>query len=51
LCSELKIPAVTIWVCSMDNLKTPKAEVLGILEAVEAKIGPLTKDPAIHRRL
>ena len=30
-CSELKIPAVTLWVCSIDNLKRPQAEVCSIL--------------------
>jgi short-chain Z-isoprenyl diphosphate synthase len=49
-CSDLAIPAVTLWVCSIDNLKRPQTEVAGILAAVEAKISALTKDPAIHRR-
>jgi short-chain Z-isoprenyl diphosphate synthase len=49
-CSDLSIPAVTLWVCSIDNLKRPQTEVAGILAAVEAKISALAKDPAIHRR-
>jgi short-chain Z-isoprenyl diphosphate synthase len=49
-CSDLTIPAVTLWVCSIDNLKRPQTEVAGILAAVEAKISALAKDPAIHRR-
>jgi len=49
-CSDLGIPAVTLWVCSIDNLKRSEAEVFGIFEAVEAKIAALTKDPAIFRR-
>jgi short-chain Z-isoprenyl diphosphate synthase len=49
-CSDLAIPAVTLWVCSIDNLKRPRTEVAGILAAVEAKISDLAKDPAIHRR-
>jgi short-chain Z-isoprenyl diphosphate synthase len=49
-CSDLAIPAVTLWVCSIDNLKRPQTEVAGILAAVEAKISSLAKDPAIHRR-
>jgi short-chain Z-isoprenyl diphosphate synthase len=49
-CSDLAIPAVTLWVCSIDNLKRPQTEVAGILAAVEAKISALTNDPAIHRR-
>ncbi len=48
-CSDLKIPAVTLWVCSIDNLKRPQAEVSNILAAVETKIGALARDPAIHR--
>jgi short-chain Z-isoprenyl diphosphate synthase len=48
-CVELKIPAVTLWVCSIDNLRRPEAEVSGILGAVEAKIGALADDPAIRR--
>jgi short-chain Z-isoprenyl diphosphate synthase len=49
-CSDLAIPGVTLWVCSIDNLKRPQTEVAGILAAVEAKISALAKDPAIHRR-
>ena len=49
-CSELGIPAVTLWVCSTENLKRSHAEVSGILRAVEAKIGALAHDPWIHQR-
>jgi short-chain Z-isoprenyl diphosphate synthase len=49
-CSDLAIPAVTLWVCSIDNLKRPQVEIAGILSAVEAKISALAEDPAIHRR-
>ena len=49
-CSDLAIPAVTLWVCSIDNLKRPQTEVADILAAVEAKISSLARDPAIHRR-
>lgn len=48
-CSELQIPAVTLWVCSIDNLKRPQAEVSSIVAAVETKIRGLAQDPAIHR--
>ena len=44
-CSELGISAVTLWVCSTENLKRSRAEVSGILGAVEAKIGALAQDP------
>jgi short-chain Z-isoprenyl diphosphate synthase len=49
-CSELGISAVTLWVCSTENLKRSRAEVSGILGAVEAKIGALAQDPRIHQR-
>jgi len=49
-CTDLAIPAVTLWVCSIDNLKRPQTEVAGILAAVEAKMSGLAKGPAIHRR-
>ena len=49
-CSELGISAVTLWVCSTENLKRSHTEVSGILGAVEAKIGRLAQDPWIHQR-
>src|SRR5271157_2656922 len=49
-CNELGIPAVTLWVCSTENLKRSHAEVSRILGAVEAKIGALAHDPWIHQR-
>jgi short-chain Z-isoprenyl diphosphate synthase len=49
-CGELAISAVTLWVCSTDNLNRPADEVAGILGAVEAKLKALTEDPQIHRR-
>jgi short-chain Z-isoprenyl diphosphate synthase len=49
-CFDLGIPAVTLWVCSIDNLRRSQAEVSDILAAVEAKIGALAKDPVIHSR-
>ena len=49
-CNDLGIPAVTLWVCSTENLKRSDAEVSGILGAVEAKIGALAQDPWIHQR-
>jgi short-chain Z-isoprenyl diphosphate synthase len=49
-CSDLAIPAVTLWVSSIDNLRRPQAEVSGILAAVEAKISALSQDPATRRR-
>jgi short-chain Z-isoprenyl diphosphate synthase len=49
-CAELAIPAVTLWVCSTDNLARPAAEVAGILGALEAKLRSLVDDPWIHRQ-
>ena len=37
-CSDLGIPAVTFWVCSIDNLKRQETEVSAILAAVKSKI-------------
>ncbi len=49
-CGELAVPAVTLWVCSTDNLDRPPHQVSGILAAVEAKLRTLACDPVIHRR-
>jgi short-chain Z-isoprenyl diphosphate synthase len=48
-CAELGIAAVTLWVCSTDNLARPADEVAGILGAFEAKIGALARDPRVSR--
>lgn len=48
-CAALGIPAVTLWVCSTDNLSRPAAEVSGILAAVEHKMRTLAADPRIRR--
>jgi short-chain Z-isoprenyl diphosphate synthase len=49
-CGELSIPAVTLWVCSTDNLTRQPQEVAGILGALELKLRALVHDPQIHRR-
>ncbi len=49
-CAELGIPAVTLWVCSTDNLDRPADQVSGILASIEAKVSALAHDPQIHRR-
>jgi short-chain Z-isoprenyl diphosphate synthase len=50
-CGELRIPAVTLWAVSTDNLsRRPVAEVSGILAAVEAKVAALAQDPRIHQQ-
>jgi short-chain Z-isoprenyl diphosphate synthase len=49
-CVELKIPAVTLWVLSTDNLARKQQEVSSILAAIEAKLLKLAKAPQIHRQ-
>jgi short-chain Z-isoprenyl diphosphate synthase len=49
-CAELRIPAVTLWVCSTDNLGRASDQVSGILAAVEAKMKALAHDPQIQRQ-
>ncbi len=48
-CAELGVRAVTLWVCSTDNLSRPPEEVSGILAAIESKMRSLAADPRIHR--
>ncbi|MDE2005105.1 MAG: di-trans,poly-cis-decaprenylcistransferase [Rhodospirillales bacterium] len=48
-CAELGVGAVTLWVCSTDNLARPAEEVSGILAAIEGKMNSLVADPRIHR--
>jgi undecaprenyl diphosphate synthase len=49
-CSELAVPAVTLWVFSTDNWGRPLDQVSGILGAVEAKVRTLADHPKIHRQ-
>jgi short-chain Z-isoprenyl diphosphate synthase len=49
-CAELRIPAVTLWVCSTDNLGRASDQISGILAAVEAKLKALAHDPQIQRQ-
>ena len=44
-CGELGRRAVTLWVCSTDNLARPAEEVSGILAAIEQKMRSLAADP------
>jgi short-chain Z-isoprenyl diphosphate synthase len=48
--SELRIPAVTLWVFSTENLKRSQAEISGILSAIEAKVAALAHDPFMHQK-
>ena len=47
-CAELGVSAVTLWVCSTDNLARPAEELSGILGAIEGKMNALAADPRIH---
>lgn len=50
-CCELRIPAVTLWAVSTDNLsRRSAAEVSGILAAIETKLAALAQDPRIHQQ-
>jgi len=49
-CSELGVPAVTLWVFSTDNLHRPIEQVSGLLEAIEGKIRTLADHPTVHHR-
>jgi undecaprenyl pyrophosphate synthase len=40
-CSDLEIPAITLWVFSTENRKRPAQEVTGILAQVEKKLQSL----------
>jgi short-chain Z-isoprenyl diphosphate synthase len=48
--TELKIPMLTLWVFSTDNLGRPEAEIGGILRALESKMRELAADPHIAKR-
>src|SRR5262249_31606202 len=47
--ADLRIPALTLWVFSTENLKRTQAEVSGILSAIEAKVAALAHDPFMHQ--
>ncbi len=49
-CAALRIPAVTLWVFSTDNLKRSPVEVSGILSAIESKVAALAHDPFVQQR-
>jgi short-chain Z-isoprenyl diphosphate synthase len=48
--AELKIPMLTLWVFSTDNLGREEAEIGGILGALEDKMLELAADPHTSRR-
>lgn len=48
--TELKVPMLTLWVFSTDNLGRPEAEIGGILSALKDKMRELAADPHIAKR-
>ena len=48
-CAALGVSAVTLWVCSTDNMARPAEEVSGILAAIETKMRSLAADRRLHR--
>lgn len=49
-CENLKIPMITIWALSTDNLKRQSAEINDLLRIIEEKITAISRDPHTHRR-
>ncbi len=49
-CEELKIPNITIWVFSTENLSRSQEEVKQLLKVIESKIQQLAQDPLTHKR-
>ncbi len=49
-CGELRIPALTLWLFSTENLNRSPEEVSGILAAIEEKLRMLAQAPQIHRQ-
>lgn len=48
-CTAMRIPAVTLWVCSTSNLNRPAEEVTGILAAIQEKMAELADDPFVRQ--
>ena len=48
-CSQLNIPAITLWVLSTSNFRREPEQVTGILSALEKKLERLATDSQIHR--
>jgi len=49
-CEELRIPALTLWLFSTENLNRSPQEVSGVLAAIEEKLKMLAHAPQIHRQ-
>jgi short-chain Z-isoprenyl diphosphate synthase len=46
---NLGIPAITLWVCSTQNLARSSEDVAGILDAIDRKVASLIVAPEVHR--
>jgi len=49
-CADLRIPAVTLWAFSTENLARAPDEIRGLLSVIEAKLNAVADDPRIHGR-
>src|SRR6266540_2852144 len=49
-CEELRIPALTLWLFSTENLNRSPQEVSGVLAAIEEKLKMLAHALQIHRQ-
>lgn len=48
-CVDLRIPAITLWIFSTDNISRRSDEVSGLLTAIEQKLRMLAVAPSVHR--
>jgi short-chain Z-isoprenyl diphosphate synthase len=49
-CAELRIPVVTLWLLSTDNMRRNSVEISNLLSIIEAKIVQLTYAPTTYER-
>lgn len=49
-CEDLRIPMVTIWALSTENLARQSEEMGSLLEIIEDKVAAIARDPRTHRR-
>ena len=47
---EIGVRAITLWVCSTDNLGRSADQVSGLLSVIERKLHELARDEAVRRR-
>ena len=49
-CAELRIPVVTLWLLSPENLERDPDELAALLEIIEEKVSALARDERWHVR-